>query len=297
MTFYSALNDKIRENSDFILNDPTQNQFDNFIESKKETIQIYFETLLRTKIDPEFRKKKKAFREQIGRFEEYTFGISPIDYPVGFCGQITLRGFALFEKSQLFIEFKEKGIILKKVFGKINDKYFENAIQIGNYYLCIANNALNPKLPPVTIKKIEESGFKNIEKIKDTLPIMKAYWNVEIITNPIAELSFRHPFLMVRNNWCKLCPNFERLFLNDCLSDFQDSENFLFQKDFFRQLNPQEKNTLKAEVHYYLDASDEDTNILHLKEKRKKLLQLRQQMGKDFFDEQTYKNTLCPRQQ
>lgn len=115
-------------------------------------------------------------------------------YPLGRCKEIRD---AVFE--QLHTELKqpvsaglmlirsalEQGLVLKKIWGALRGVYFQNAITLGNWYLDVSNDTVNPNKPRVEVLPLADSGFAEISSFEQFVLVAQSYWGVKVFRNDI----------------------------------------------------------------------------------------------------------------
>lgn len=115
-------------------------------------------------------------------------------YPLGRCNEIRNKVFDLWCEAlqqqdemafQPIREFLQQGGSLTKVWGSLRDEYFQNAIQVGDWYVDVANDTVNPNKPRVEICQMETSGFGPITSFEQFVAIARTYWEVEIYRNDV----------------------------------------------------------------------------------------------------------------
>jgi len=147
------------------------------------------------------------------------FGSPPLHlarYPIGCCAEITLVGFEYvlnegYKYSPSFrqlLGFMEEGGICKIIWGSLRGLYFQTALQIGAFYVDIANDTVDPFKPRVDWSLLESSGFKNIDTIGEFAKVKSIYHAVDLYWNdfipaifpycPLIEISIsRHTISVV----------------------------------------------------------------------------------------------------
>lgn len=131
-------------------------------------------------------------------------------YPLGRCKKIRDAVFVqLQEKLQqpsepglMFIRDRlAEGDTLKKIWGSLRDDYFQNAMLVGDWYLDVSNDTVNPSKPRVEVLPLAESGFSRISSFEQFVKIARPYWNVEVYRNDVCPaLAPFMPLLFVADN-------------------------------------------------------------------------------------------------
>jgi hypothetical protein len=115
-------------------------------------------------------------------------------YPVGMCQEIRnevykeMLGTSGMNKDlkglQMVRNFIREGGILKAFWGIDQEKYFQNAIQVGTSILDVANDTVDPRKPKIVFyPDMETAPIKRINSIEAMAEIMERYWGYEIYPN------------------------------------------------------------------------------------------------------------------
>ncbi|MGB5949926.1 MAG: hypothetical protein WBG82_11445 [Parvibaculum sp.] len=120
-------------------------------------------------------------------------GIGPrAAYPVSYCLEITRRMLHLMGRAPApahmtglgaIQEFARAGGVVKRVWGTLRDTYFQNAIQVGNYYLDVANDTVNPKKDKIELLPMAEANFRSVENFFEFQKVGRGYWESHMIPN------------------------------------------------------------------------------------------------------------------
>jgi len=131
-------------------------------------------------------------------------------YPLGRCKEIRDHVFSQLTKvlpntqqSGLILIRQEiaKGVVLKKIWGSLRDEYFQNAMQLGDWYIDVSNDTVNPNKPRVEILPLASSGFSAISSFEQFVAIAKSYWGVQVFRNDVCPaLAPFMPLLFVAPN-------------------------------------------------------------------------------------------------
>ena len=131
----------------------------------------------RAEIDREFEEQKKTKTS-------FEYGIIDINhYPIGFCRQIRDKVFEKLQKDTLFTEFVNNGIILKEIYIILRDKYFQNAIQLGNLYIDIANDTVAINESKLEICELNNFDFKNLDDYDEYFKVAEKYLHIALYPN------------------------------------------------------------------------------------------------------------------
>ena len=115
-------------------------------------------------------------------------------YPLGRCKEIRDAVFILLQEKLpqstdpglvLIRDMLSKGAKLKKVWGSLRDEYFQNAMVLGDWYLDVSNDTVNPNKPRVEILPLAASRFYSIASFEQFAKIARSYWNVEVYRNDV----------------------------------------------------------------------------------------------------------------
>ncbi len=111
-------------------------------------------------------------------------------YPIGACFEITsilniyleleLKRNTELSYLKLFVE---NGGVFKIIWGQQRHEYYQTAIQLGSYYVNVANDTTIITNPKVKIKLVFDSGFSNIGSLKELFKIKEIYHEVKIFPN------------------------------------------------------------------------------------------------------------------
>lgn len=105
-------------------------------------------------------------------------------YPLGRCKEIRVAVFTLLRKKVQrpaepglrFIKDRlASGDTLKKVWGSLRDDYFQNAIVLGEWYINVSNDTVNPNKPRVEVLPLTKSGFSAITSFEQFVEVAKPY--------------------------------------------------------------------------------------------------------------------------
>lgn len=119
-----------------------------------------------------------------------SFGDKP--YPLGRCREIRD---AVYDKLVAEIKkpttdaglnlnlFIRNGGIGRKIWGVLRESYFQNAIQLGTYYVDVANDTVVASKPKIEILPLEESGMVAVRDFFHFAAIARSYWESEVFAN------------------------------------------------------------------------------------------------------------------
>ncbi|NVK72098.1 MAG: hypothetical protein HWE24_01355 [Oceanospirillaceae bacterium] len=131
-------------------------------------------------------------------------------YPLGRCKEIRDTVFAKLQTQllqptsegiALIRDALEKGAVLKKIWGELRGVYFQNAMTLGDWYLDVSNDTVNPNKPRVEVLPLAESGFSHIISFEQFVKVARVYWGVEVYRNDVCPaLAPFLPLLYVRKD-------------------------------------------------------------------------------------------------
>ena len=123
-------------------------------------------------------------------------------YPVGFCYPITQFCFKILhqnlqENTQHVVQrYLDEGGVLKIIWGDLRGEYFQTAIQLGDWYIDVAYDAIDRNKPKIRCARFHESDFKDITSFQQYICIKEQYHKGEIYINNILPELFPHfPFI------------------------------------------------------------------------------------------------------
>lgn len=79
--------------------------------------------------------------------------------------------------------FLAAGGELRLVWGVLRERYFQNALQLGAWYVDVANDTVDPAKPPVEILPFADSGLVAVADFAHFARIARAYWSGAIYPN------------------------------------------------------------------------------------------------------------------
>ncbi len=129
-------------------------------------------------------------------------------YPYGCCLEITLD---VLERLRLRMQrepvsageralkaFLSAGGEGRRVWGILRDRYFQNAMVMGDLYVDVANDSVDPNKSKIEILPLAVSGLALVETVEDFVRIAEGYWNVRLYANTaLPFLAPLFPFLAV----------------------------------------------------------------------------------------------------
>ena len=115
-------------------------------------------------------------------------------YPIGRCKEIRDKVFSLLKEclpntklaGLLLIKKQlEKGIPLSKQWGSLRDEYFQNAMILGELYIDVSNDTVNPNKPRVEILPLKDANFGPLSSFEQFIKVASSYWDVKFYKNTI----------------------------------------------------------------------------------------------------------------
>lgn len=134
------------------------------------------------------RLRAAADRELALRFPH--FGGKP--YPLGRCREIRD---AVYDRlvadihkpgcavSGALLSFFNAGGIGRKIWGVLRESYFQNALQLGTWYVDVANDTVDPSKPQIEILPLDRSGMVAVRDYFHFAQIARSYWDCEVYAN------------------------------------------------------------------------------------------------------------------
>ncbi|WP_420405903.1 hypothetical protein [Nisaea sp.] len=116
-------------------------------------------------------------------------------YPLGRCREIRD---ALYDRlvadlhapaceiSLALARFIQAGGIGRKIWGVLRESYFQNAIQLGPWYVDVANDTVTPSKPKIEVLALENSGMVAVADFFHFARIARHYWQCEVFANTVA---------------------------------------------------------------------------------------------------------------
>lgn len=122
-------------------------------------------------------------------------------YPVGFCSEIRDAVWRRLPADPAFRALCGPEVAARRVFVLLRGRYFQNALQIGNLYVDVANDTVFPDKPKLEWARIEEVEFENADDWTRVAAVGRRYYGVELYPNLLFPLAFPvAPFFAVRSN-------------------------------------------------------------------------------------------------
>ncbi len=120
-------------------------------------------------------------------------------YPVGFCRQIRDQVWDRALADPAFQALIGRDVILKKVFILLDGRYFQNAVQLGNLYVDVANDTVWTDKPKLEWKPISDVAYENADSWPRFAAVARRYLGVEVYPNLLFPFAFpTAPFFAIR---------------------------------------------------------------------------------------------------
>lgn len=81
--------------------------------------------------------------------------------------------------------FIRNGGIGRKIWGVLRESYFQNAMQLGPWYVDVSNDTVNPAKPQIEILPLEESGMVAVADFFHFARTARSYWQCEVFANTV----------------------------------------------------------------------------------------------------------------
>ncbi len=104
-------------------------------------------------------------------------------YPVGHCSIIRDGVFEKMKESTIVENLLEKEVLFKHLFVILDASYTQNAIQLGNLFIDVANDTVNPEKEAVYCEALEDIDFENLEEYNSYYKMVENYLNLKLYPN------------------------------------------------------------------------------------------------------------------
>lgn len=81
--------------------------------------------------------------------------------------------------------FRAAGGTVRRAWGDLRGRYFQNALIVGALYVDVSNDTVDPAKPPVEILPFEAAGFRPIAGFGHYARIAASYWGQRVLPNHI----------------------------------------------------------------------------------------------------------------
>lgn len=146
---------------------------------------------LRAETDVFFLKRLEG-EGRAGAMPSADEGMPVASYPVSYCLEITRHMLMLMSREPApprmtglaaMHDFVRAGGSVRRVWGALRGGYFQNAIQVGTYYLDVANDTVNPAKPKIEFLPLAEANFNNVGSYFEFARVGQGYWQCRTIPN------------------------------------------------------------------------------------------------------------------
>lgn len=163
------------------------------------------------------------------------------NYPVGFCSVIRDQVFERLVADRDFHALIGPEIVLKKIFVLLKGRYFQNALQLGNLYVDVANDTVDTAKPKLEWARIEEVDFQNADDWPSVAAVGRRYYGLELYPNLLFPLAFpAAPYFAVRaSGRIDLFQAQDLVFLKDLGDDFRRVRSLLDDPAFLARPLPE----------------------------------------------------------
>ena len=240
----------------------------------------------------------KQFREEVNdEFKSYNTknydirvnGVRDIShFPLGFCDVIRDRVYQKALEAGIVDELNSKGIVFKKLFGILNNNWFHNVFQIGNYIVDVSRDSIDGFKEYFVATPINSSNFRTINSYDEMFSIMQKYWRVKIYPNILfPEISLYFPYFLeyLDSEVHFKTTHFSIPLFNELQSDFKWTMNFLSKNSNFKfnsHYISKFQRLKKKYAHLFISKDETET----LQEYYNRILALRSSNTKEKFDEE-----------
>ena len=152
----------------------------------------------RAAVDDVFFARRDAAR---GASSEIAGEATLADYPLGFCGVIRDQVLARLVADDTFRKLIGPDVVLKKIFVLLKGVYFQNALQLVNLYVDVANDTVFIDKPKIEWLRIADTPFENADSWSSVAAVGSRYYEVELYPNLLFPLAFpAAPFFAIRSS-------------------------------------------------------------------------------------------------
>ncbi|MBC8009522.1 MAG: hypothetical protein H7067_05455, partial [Burkholderiales bacterium] len=150
----------------------------------------------RAAVDEVFAKKRAG----LGATATTTAGEAPlIRYPIGFCSAIRDQVFERLLDDREFHALVGPEVVFKKIFVLLKGRYFQNALQLGNLYVDVANDTVDLAKPKLEWLRIDEVDYENADDWPAVAAVGRRYYEIELYPNFLFPLAFpAAPYFAIR---------------------------------------------------------------------------------------------------
>jgi len=216
------------------------------------------EKYVKPKIDELYfilKKERDRFDEEINKIKNSKKILSDTrkgcrnvnEYPIGCCDWIAENLFFKTKKLEPFKELKNKGVEIRWIFGSMYDSFFQNALQIGDYFFDVAHDTVCENWKKIKFNKMQDVEFKQTPTLEHESFIKNSYYDVEIVPNfylPTLSLFYSVFTIDHENKSVSLDINSSRILNADIKSKHKMSKKFFIDGKYAKNRLPKaaEKN-------------------------------------------------------
>lgn len=115
-------------------------------------------------------------------------------FPKGYCREITDAVLGRLERRiaapdgpvvAALAAYRAEGGYIVPIWGALRERYFQNAVQIGDLYVDVANDTVDVAKPKVEILPLDQSGLQTVSDIGHFARIARLYWGGEVWANTL----------------------------------------------------------------------------------------------------------------
>lgn len=152
---------------------------------------------IRAKVDEHY-EAKKAKDDRDDSQKNHLSGLTDVQaYPYGYCQPIRNMVWNSLHKSLKhpnagqghFValrDFLAAGGLFRKIWGELtHGPYFQNAIQVGSYYLDASNDTVVVTKPKLEVMPLLETNFRNIDSFEHYFDVATSYYQWETYPNTV----------------------------------------------------------------------------------------------------------------
>lgn len=158
-------------------------------------------------------------------------------YPIGCCREISNGVLSLLKRDMEFAtspgvvalrRFCAAGGAIRPVWGDLRRSYFQNAWQIGDLYVDVANDSVVRTKPKVEILPFDQAEFYAIKDYESYAHLAESYWHTRVIPNRyLPLLAPLYPMLLVYpNGRIKVHSPYQTPLYQNLLSNHELAERF-----------------------------------------------------------------------
>ncbi len=192
----------------------------------------------RAAVDEGFEKRRAGLSAQATA----TAGEAPLaNYPIGFCSVIRDQVFDRLLADREFHALIGPDVVFKKIFVLLKGRYFQNALQLGNLYIDVANDTVFVEKPKLEWARIEDVRHENADDWPAVAAVGRRYYEVELYPNLLFPLAFpAAPYFAIRaSGRIDFFQAQDLLFLKDLGDDFRRARALLDSPDFLSRPLPE----------------------------------------------------------